>query len=68
MKWKIRNFGDEARNASGLRGEISDDKGFLQKDESTLYRGVHYVECYIIKGGRCVSIGRIFVPIEVNSI
>jgi hypothetical protein len=67
VKWKVRNFGDEAYHASGLRGEISDDNGFLTKKESTLYKGVHYVECYVIKNDTCISIGRIFVPIEVSS-
>lgn len=68
VKWKVRNFGDEARDVSGLRGEISDDKGLLQKDERTLYKGVHYVECYIVKENKCISVGRVFVPIEVNTI
>lgn len=61
--WKVRNFGDEAHRANGLRGEISEDKGFRNKQENTLYHGQHYVECYIVKDGACVAIGRILVPI-----
>lgn len=61
--WKVRNFGDEAHQANGLRGEISEDRGFHNKRESTLYHGQHYVECYIVKNGACVAVGRILVPI-----
>lgn len=64
VKWKVRNFGDEARGRGALRGEISDDNGTETKKESTLYHGEHYVECYIIKNGQCVAIGNVFVPID----
>lgn len=63
VKWKVRNFGDEARNLGALRGEITDDDGSETKKESTLYHGEHYVECYIIKNGQCVAVGHVFVPI-----
>lgn len=63
VKWKVRNFGDEARDLGGLRGEITDDNGTESKKESTLYHGEHYVECYMIKNGQCVAIGHVFVPI-----
>lgn len=63
VKWKVRNFGDEAHNLGALRGEITDDDGSETKKESTLYHGEHYVECYIIKNGQCVAIGHAFVPI-----
>jgi hypothetical protein len=59
--WKVRNFGEEAKNAEGLRGEIT--LGVGRKEESTLYYGTHYVECYIVKNGICVAVGRIYVPI-----
>jgi len=64
MKWKIRNFGDEANNAEGgLRGEIHDDEGLEVRKEDTKYYGQHYVECYIIKDKKCVAVGHILVPI-----
>jgi hypothetical protein len=63
MMWKVRNFGEEAKRANGLRGEITYDAGFRQKKESTLYEGGHYVECYVIKNGFCVAVGTIHVPI-----
>ena len=66
MKWKIRNFGDEAQRANALRGEIYDDLGNETRQESTLYYGEHYVECYIIKDNKCVGLGRILVPIGTN--
>ncbi len=64
VKWKVRNFGNEARDMRVLRGEITDDDGSETKKESALYHGEHYVECYIIKNGQCVAIGHVFVPIE----
>lgn len=63
VKWKVRNFGDEAKDSSDLRGEISDDAGSEQKEENTKYYGEHYVECYIIKDGYCVALDKIIVPI-----
>lgn len=64
VKWKVRNFGDEAKQLNALRGEITDDNGSEIKTENTLYHGEHYVECYIIKNGQCVAVGQVFVPIE----
>ncbi len=66
IMWKVRNFGEEAKSAGGLRGEITPDAGYGSKDESTLYHGEHYVECYAIKNGTCVGVGRILVPISKN--
>jgi len=66
IKWKVRNFGDEAKDAGDLRGEISDDRGFSEKKENTKYTGEHYVECYIIKNGICVAKDTILVPIGNN--
>jgi hypothetical protein len=61
--WKVRNFGDEARRANDLRGEISRDRGFGKKEERTKYFGEHYVECYVVKDGVCVGMDGILVPI-----
>mgnify|MGYP001580339203 CR=1 FL=1 len=63
IMWKVRNFGDEARTSSDLRGEITPDQGLNQKLESTKYLGEHYVECYVIKDNVCVAFDRILVPI-----
>lgn len=64
VKWKIRNFGQEAKNKNDLRGEIKDDCGRKEKKEKTSYKGEHFVECYIIKDGMCIAINRLDVPIE----
>lgn len=64
VKWKVRNYGDEADAAGDLRGEISDDTGYNQKKETTKYKGQHYVECYVIKDRRCVALDKILVPIQ----
>jgi len=53
--WKVKNFGGEAAQAGDLRGEITPDGGQRQKEESTRYRGKHYVECYVVKNGLCVA-------------
>lgn len=67
IKWKVRNFGEEAAGVDGgLRGEIHDDFGNEVREEKTLYHGEHYVECYIIQGNKCVAMGQIFVPIGKN--
>lgn len=66
IKWKVRNFGSEAKDAGDLRGEISDDQGSSEKKENTKYMGEHYVECYIIKNGTCVAKDTILVPIGSN--
>jgi|APSaa5957512622_1039677.scaffolds.fasta_scaffold01056_8 hypothetical protein len=63
IMWKVRNFGDEARRAGGLRGEITEDFGFNTKEENTLYHGEHYVECYAIKDGVCIAMDKVLVPI-----
>lgn len=63
IKWKVRNFGEDAKRAGCLRGEISDDSGKFQKKESTAYEGEHYVECYVIKDNICIAMDKILVPI-----
>lgn len=66
IKWKVRNFGDEANEAEDLRGEISEDFGSAEKEERTKYLGEHYVECYLIKDRICVAKDKILVPIGNN--
>jgi hypothetical protein len=62
--WKIKNYGAEAERANCMRGEIVRDRGFERRDEPTAYRGNHYVECYIVKGGKCVAMNRQRVLVE----
>lgn len=53
--WKVRNGGQEALNAGQLRGEITIDSGNNSRGESTLYKGTHYVECYVVKNNMVVA-------------
>ncbi len=61
--WKIRNFGEEARLAGSLRGDIHQDNGSRRRSETTSYRGKHYVEAYVIKSGRIVARSRQYVVV-----
>ena len=45
-------------------GEITLDKGREEKVENTKYKGIHQVECYIVKNDKCVAITKIQVPIQ----
>ncbi|MCW3106492.1 MAG: hypothetical protein JWQ09_998 [Segetibacter sp.] len=63
IRWKVRNFGEEAQAINQLRGEISLDTGKRERTETTKYFGDHLVECYVIKNGVCVAMDRVFVPI-----
>ncbi|GBR75716.1 hypothetical protein NO2_0364 [Candidatus Termititenax persephonae] len=62
-KWKVKNKGVEACNASCLRGEITDHHTRYQP-ESTAYKGSHYVEVYAIKNNVCIAKDRIQVEIR----
>jgi hypothetical protein len=56
--WKVRNHGVEAsRVHGGLRGQIrhGGSKGRNLHEESTLYRGTHYIEAYVVKDGVVVA-------------
>lgn len=64
IKWKVRNYGEEALRANDLRGQIVNDSGKGEKVENTKYRWKHIVECYIIKNDICVARNSITVPIE----
>ncbi len=57
--WQVVNTGKEAEDAQQLRGEILLSKtagvGGLTQKESTLYTGIHWVECFIVKNSVCVA-------------
>ena len=53
--WKVLNRGEEARLQNSIRGQIEAGGLAWKIDEPTTFRGSHYVECYIIKNGVCVS-------------
>lgn len=65
--WKVRNFGPEAAKVrGGLRGEIrvGGNKSRNVHNESTLYRGSHYVEAYVVRNGVVVASDHHNVTIE----
>lgn len=53
--WKVRNGGTEAAAVKQLRGEITKDAGGGVKNETTSYKGTHYVECYVVRDGRVLA-------------
>lgn len=66
-KWKVRNFGSEAKKNNKLRGEIMEDNNGLHKyKDSTAFYGEHFLECYVIKDGFCIAKKRIIVPINLE--
>ena len=66
--WQVVNTGPEASKANGLRGGFC--QGTIETDgktrkESTLYKGRHWIECFIIKNGICwARSGEFVVNIE----
>jgi hypothetical protein len=56
--WQVINTGREAETAGQLRGEFNEgtiSEGRLTRGESTLYRGRHSIECFIVKDGLLVA-------------
>lgn len=62
LEWKVLNRGEEARRRNQIRGQIV--RGGREKEERTVFRGAHIVECYAIKNGVVVAKDRIDVPIQ----
>lgn len=57
--WQVVNTGEEANRSGGLRGGIfhskTAGKGGLNQKEHSQYKGLHWVECFIVKNGVCVA-------------
>lgn len=64
--WKVRNFGSEARDSNDLRGKIIEGAADGTWSEGTKYHGNHYIECYLVKNGRCIAIDRRYVPVKTE--
>lgn len=58
LYWKVRNGGEEAARLGQLRGEITRDTGSHTKEEFTLYKGSHYVECYLVTDRAVIARGK----------
>lgn len=61
--WKVRNRGRYAETHNKIRGQLIMANNHEHK-ETTDFNGLHYVECYIVKGGIVVARNRIDVPID----
>lgn len=63
VKWQIVNTGDEAiKTYNCPRGGFENsNEGQMSRSESTAYTGKHYVQCFIIKKGRCVAKSKEFI-------
>lgn len=62
--WQIINTGEAARLAKKLRGRFEPAKpsdGHLTRHETAAYRGIHSIECFIVKNGYCVARSGMFV-------
>jgi hypothetical protein len=57
VQWQVVNTGDEASGAGGLRGGFygSEIVGDHKRCETTLYKGMHWVEALVIKNGYCLA-------------
>ncbi len=62
--WKVRNTGDEAREADHLRGQLLKDEGRQRRVEPTRYTGKHYVDVYVVKDRKVVATDRVIVRIR----
>ena len=64
VHWQVVNTGEEAAQANALRGDF--DKGMVGRGEivhteSACYRGIHTIECFVVKNGYLVASSGQFV-------
>lgn len=69
IKWQVVNTGKEAQEAGCLRGGFensgNENSGLMSRKESTAYTGKHYVQCFVVKHGRCVAYSEeFFINVE----
>ena len=64
LKWKVTNRGEQAIKRDCIRGQILDDRGHGQRNETTSFKGSHFVECFAVKDGEVVARDFIDVPIS----
>lgn len=61
--WQVVNTGQAAKLANDLRGNIFE--GFQTRWEDTKYPGKHWIECFIVQDGICITrSGKFFVNIR----
>ena len=68
IHWQVVNTGIEAREANCLRGGFYEgviENGVPIHNESTNYKGMHWIECFVVKDGVCrARSGEFVVNIE----
>ncbi|MEO5350173.1 MAG: hypothetical protein H7836_11065 [Magnetococcus sp. YQC-3] len=67
VKWRVVNSGQEATKARAMRGGFENSQKPKTRWEHTGYRGVHWVEAFVInkRNNECVGISdRFFVVVE----
>ena len=68
VHWQVVNTGPEALQANDLRGNFYEqviDANVPVQNEHTKYKGMHWIECFIIKDGVCrARSGEFVVNIE----
>ena len=66
--WQVVNSGSEANDKDDLRGNfIYGDRGSVVRWETTAYRGVHWIEAFLVnhRSNECIArSGRFFVLIQ----
>lgn len=63
--WQVVNTGKEAQEDNCLRGQINTRASKIVLKESTKYRGVHWVEAFVIRNRICVGrSGPIYVKVR----
>lgn len=65
--WQVVNTGEEASKVDGLRGNFFTSKNLddiRYNSEQTSYKGVHWIECFVVLDRVCVArSGRFYVSI-----
>lgn len=63
--WQVVNTGEEAALYGGLRGRIFKSTtygtGALKQIENSLYKGMHFIVCFIVQNGVCVAMSDEFI-------
>ncbi len=57
--WQVVNTGEQARRENGLRGGIF--AGECVNEERTLYTGMHWIQCFIVRNRYCLARSTEFV-------
>jgi len=63
VHWRVCNTGKEAEAHNCLRGDFYPGEGKYGRfrNESTDYKGSHWVDAFVVKDGRCLARSEIFI-------